>query len=104
MHAALLSAIQNYANSTEGTDPIIYSPSRYPYFFADLNGDGAISEGEGNYGTWTPRLLRAAYNYQFVAKDPGAFAHNGLYLLQVMYDGLVDLGADVSGMTRPSVE
>jgi hypothetical protein len=101
MQAALLSALQDYANNTAGTDPIIYSPSRYPYYFADLDGDGAISEGEGSYGTWTPRLLRAAYNYQFVAKDPGVFAHNGKYILQVMYDGLVDLGADVSGMTRP---
>jgi hypothetical protein len=101
MQAALLSAMQDYANSNAGTDSIIYSPSRYPYFFADLDGNGMIDEGEGSYGTWTPRLLRAAYNYQFVAKDPGGFAHNGKYLLQVMYDGLVDLGADVSGMTRP---
>jgi hypothetical protein len=101
MQAALLSAMQGYASNTEGVDGIIYDSHSYPYFFADLDGDGVMSEGDDRYATWTPRLLRAAYNYQFVAKDPGGFAHNGKYLLQVMYDGLVDLGADVSGMTRP---
>jgi hypothetical protein len=33
-----------------------------------------------------------AKNYQWVAKDPGAFAHNGKYILQVLYDSLQDLG------------
>ncbi len=59
---------------------------------------------ETNYGnryaTWTPRLLQAAYNYQYVAKDPGGFAHNAKYILQVLYDSLNDIG-DASGMTRP---
>jgi hypothetical protein len=105
MQAALLTAMQAYANGVEGADAIIYSSAAYPYFFVDGNGDGVADPGEASsdtrYGTWTPRLLRAAYNYQYVAKDPGGFAHNGLYLIQVMYDGLVDLGADTSGMTRP---
>jgi hypothetical protein len=107
MHAALLAAMQAYANATEGVEPIIYSPVSYPYFFIDVDNNGVADPGEASsetrYGTWTPRLLRAAYNYQYVAKDPGGFAHNGLYLIQVVYDGLVDLGADVSGMTRPVV-
>ena len=30
-----------------------------------------------NYnGNWTPKLLRAAFNYQYTQKDPGAFVHN----------------------------
>jgi hypothetical protein len=107
MQAVLLAAMQDYANRTDGADAIIYSSASYPYFFVDVDGNGVADPGEASsdtrYGTWTPRLLRAAYNYQYVAKDPGGFAHNGLYLIQVMYDGLVDLGADVSGMTRPVV-
>jgi hypothetical protein len=49
-------------------------------------------------------LLRAAYNYTWAAKDPGSFAHNGLYMLQVLYDTLQDIGGSdaVSGMTRPA--
>jgi len=98
-------AMQDYAGSTEGTDAIVYDAHAYPYFFIDSNGDGVATPDEANYGngyaTWTPRLLAAAYNYQYSQKDPGAFAHNGKYVLQVLYDTLVDLGADTTGMTRP---
>jgi hypothetical protein len=100
MQEALYAAMQAYAADTAGT-PILYNGSRYPYFFADPNGNGEIDEGEGSFASWTPRLLRAAYNYQYAQKDPGAFAHNGTYVLQFLYDGIEDLGGDVSGMTRP---
>ena len=57
------------------------------------------------YQSWTPRLLRAAYNYQFVAKDHGAFAHNPHYVMQLMFDSLADLSqvatVDMTGLTRP---
>jgi hypothetical protein len=98
MYEALYAAIQAYAADTAGT-PLVYSPTAYPYFFADANGNGAIDEGEAGYATWTPRLLRAAYNYQYVTKDPGAFAHNSRYILQLLYDSLADLGATTG--TRP---
>jgi len=84
VHEALYGAIQAYAADTIGT-PIEYNPNRYPYWFT--------ADGEG-YATWTPRLLQATYNYQYGTKDPGAFAHNGKYILQVLYDSL-------AGMTRP---
>ena len=93
MHEALYAAIQDYATNTIGTD-IVYNADRYPYWF---------TTDEEGYATWTPRLLQAAYNYQYAAKDPGAFAHNGEYILQTLYDSLKDIGGDVSGMTRPEV-
>jgi hypothetical protein len=89
---ALYAAMQAYAESTEGVSPIEYNPASYPYFFDDA--------GE-RYATWTPALLRAAYNYQYAQKDPGAFAHNPKYLIQVLYDSIEHVGGDVSGMTRP---
>jgi len=89
---ALLLAMQEYAAATEGVSPIEYDSHAYPYFFDDA--------GEG-YSTWTPALLRAAYNYQYATKDPGGFAHNGAYVLQILYDSLEAMGGDVSGMTRP---
>lgn len=101
MAEALYAAIQNYAVNTEGTQPILYSSHAYPYFFADANGNGELDEGEGGYNTWTPDLLRAAYNYQYAQKDPGAFAHNGQYVLQFLYDSIQSMGGDVSAMTRP---
>ncbi len=104
MHQALYQAIQTYAAETVGVG-IVYDPHVYPYFFTDTNGNGTADAEEVNFGnryaSWTPRLLRAAYNYQWVAKDPGAFAHNGKYILQVLYDSLEDIGGDVTGMTRP---
>jgi hypothetical protein len=100
IHEALYAAIQAYAADRAGA-AILYNPGRHPYFFGDANANGELDEGEEAYASWTPRLLRAAYNYQWVAKDPGAFAHNGKYMMQVLIDSLKDIGGNVSGMTRP---
>jgi hypothetical protein len=104
LREALFAALQAYAADTVGTG-IVYSDAAYPYFFADSNGNGLPDPDELNFGnrytTWTPRLLRAAYNYQYASKDPGGFAHNSRYLLQVLYDSLADLRANTAGMVRP---
>ncbi len=95
MREALYAAIQEYATNVVGT-PIVYNAHAYPYWF---------TETEERYTTWTPRLLKAAYNYQYTMKDPGAFAHNAKYIIQALYDSLADLGAkvtvDMTGMVRP---
>jgi len=96
---ALLVAIQDYA--AKAGAPIQYDGHRYPYFIADPNANGTVDEGEGNYAAWTPRLLKAAYNYQYSQKDPGAYAHNAKYVVQFLYDSIEDLGGDVSKFTRP---
>ncbi len=106
MHEALYAAILTYAAETAGT-PIVYTPASHPYWFIDTNANGEADPDEINsgnrYASWTPTLLRAAYNYQYIAKDPGAFAHNSDYALQVLYDSLESIGgADaVAGMARP---
>ncbi|MBZ0294482.1 MAG: cytochrome c family protein [Anaerolineae bacterium] len=105
---ALLVAIQDYATNVVGTS-IAYNPNAYPYFYADPNGDGVLDEDEmadaERYAQWTPTLLRAAYNYQFVQKDPGAFAHNADYILQVLYDSIEGIGGEdaVANFNRPPV-
>ena len=104
MQEVLYAAILKYAAETVGT-PIVYHPYIYPYFFIDTNGNGVADPEEANFGNrynaWTPRLLKAAYNYQFASKDPGAYTHNGKYILQVLYDSIADIGGSVAGMTRP---
>jgi hypothetical protein len=97
---ALYAALQQYAAETAGA-PIVYDGADRPYFFADGNANGQVDEGETGYASYTPRLVIATYNYQYMAKDPGAFAHNGRYVMQVLYDTIESLGGDVSGMTRP---
>lgn len=107
LEEALFAAIQAYAASTAGT-PIAYDAHAYPYWFADTNANGVADPDESNFGnryvTWTPTLLRAAYNYQYAQKDPGDFAHNPHYILQVLYDSIEAVGGDVSGYTRPPVK
>ncbi|HEY5902028.1 MAG TPA: hypothetical protein VIU39_05705 [Anaerolineales bacterium] len=100
---ALFAAIQNYAETKAGV-PIIYSADAYPYFFADADKDGKPDTKDNRpvaYNAWTPRLLKAAYNYQYSIKDPGAFTHNPKYVMQFLYDSIKDLGGNVSGLTRP---
>jgi hypothetical protein len=101
----LYAAIQSYAETKAGT-PIVYDPNSYPYFFVDADKDGKPDKGDKGligYNAWTPRLLKAAYNYQYSIKDPGAFAHNPMYVMQFLYDSIKDLGGDVSQLTRPEV-
>jgi hypothetical protein len=100
---ALYTAIQTYAEKKAGT-PIVYDAATYPYFFVDANKDGKADtndKGPIGYNAWTPRLLEAAYNYQYSIKDPGAFAHNPQYVMQFLYDSTKDLGGDVSKLKRP---
>ena len=102
LSAQLYSAIQTYA-ADAGT-PLVYDSAAYPYFFVDTDGNGETSEDEAiydnAYNAWTPRLLKAAYNFQVVQKDPGGFAHGGKYLIQLLVDSIEDLGSDVSGFAR----
>ena len=106
MRMELMSAIQSYTAGTLNT-PIAYNSLSYPYWFKDNNGNGQADPDESvtanRYNQWSPRLLQAAYNFQWATKDPGAFAHNGQYILQVLYDSLRDVGGNVAGKTRPAV-
>ncbi len=99
LHAKLLDAIRAYAAEVAGT-PIGYAPGSFPYFFIDTDADGAISPEEAavpnRYASWTPRLLKAAYNYQVAAKDPGGYVHNPHYLLQLLHDSLESLSERVA--------
>lgn len=105
MQEELLAAIQAYAIATDGVEAIVYDPHAYPYFFTDLNADGVATPDEANFdnrfATWTPALLRAAYIYQYAEKDPGGFAHNGSYVMQMLYDAHEAIGGDTSIWIRP---
>lgn len=100
----LYAALQAYASKTVKVG-IVYSAPDYPYFFKDTNSNGKPDPNEVNnnnsYNAYSPRLLRAAYNYQWSIKDPGVYAHNAKYIMQVLYDSIKDLGGDVNGITRP---
>lgn len=92
LHAKLHDAISHYAANVAGM-PIAYA-DRFPYYFV---GDAELTPAS-RYASWTPALLRAAYNYQFVAKDRGAYAHNPHYAVQLLHDSIADL-AQASGLS-----
>jgi hypothetical protein len=89
-------ALQRYASNVAGM-PIVYESHTYPYFFNDTNGNGVPEESEANYGnryrSFTARSLKAAYNYQVSQKDPNAYAHGGKYVIQLLYDSIMDLNS-----------
>jgi Cytochrome c7 and related cytochrome c len=99
MREKLAAAITLYAKNV-ANKPIVYKEDIFPYFFNDTNGNGVADPDEtkfpNRYNAWTPRLLKAAFNYQFVTKDPGSYAHNPVYTLQILYDSLADLGTKVN--------
>ncbi len=96
LQAMLLTAIQTYGNEVNKA-PIAYTADSNPYWFVDANGNGKVDAGETTaYASWTPRLLEAAYNYQLSVKDPGAFAHNAKYVIQLLYDSIDDLNSTLT--------
>jgi hypothetical protein len=107
IHEMLYRAIQAYASEVAG-QPILYA-SQFPYWFIDTNGNGEADEGEvafpNQYDSWTPRLVKATYNYHYVVEDPGGFMHNADYMIQLMYDTLDDLSnvvnVELGSLQRP---
>jgi hypothetical protein len=98
----LYAEIQKYAEATAGT-PIVYDGHANPYYFVDADKNGEIDKDDKGanirYNAWTPRLLKAAFNYQYSQKDPGAFVHNPQYVIQFLIDSIGDLGGS-SAATR----
>ncbi|MCJ7681725.1 MAG: hypothetical protein MUP70_13425, partial [Candidatus Aminicenantes bacterium] len=105
----LYATMQHYANTVTHL-PIAYDSASYPYFFNDLNANGQVDADEGvsanGYSSFTARLVKAAYNYQMVLKDPAGYAHGGKYLIELMYDSMEDLNSamanpvSMAGMSR----
>jgi hypothetical protein len=96
----LYAEIQTYAKAKTG-NAIVYNPDVYPYWFADANGNGEADADEKAFTTWTPNLLKAAYNFNFLRKNPGAQVHNGKYVIQIAIDSIEALGGDISKFVRP---
>jgi doubled CXXCH domain len=107
MKALLMQAIQQYAKESIGI--AIGWADQSPFLFIDTDQDGTISSEEATranaYTTFTPRLMRAAFNYQFSKKDAAGYVHNGKYILQLLYDAIEDLasitGFPMSNLVRP---
>jgi hypothetical protein len=98
LQEALYKTMQEYASKVVGT-AIVYDSARYPYYFADANANGAVDEGEKGYAAFSVRLLQAAYNYQVSKKDPGNYAHNAAYHIELLFDSIESLMMEMGGDT-----
>ena len=106
--ARLYAAIQAYCAAAadsvtppSGASYVAYSSTGYPYWFKDTNRNGVVDADETTAMKFDSKSLRAAFNYQYYQKEPGAWAHNNPYIAQILYDSIADLGGDVTGLTRP---
>jgi hypothetical protein len=117
--ALLFKAIRNYAALK--LKPICYSAATNPYWFnntdtADTTGVCTAAEAipsnvydkytdpvtaVASNGNWTPRLVRAAYNYQYLMKEPAAWAHNPRYIIEMLYDATRDLNIALPATAGP---
>jgi hypothetical protein len=97
-----LDTIKSYARTIVGR-PIGYDPNTNPYWFFDTNDNGVVDPEEAtssnSYNAFTARLLKAAYNYQVSKKDPNNYAHNGKYIIELLYDSIDDLNTKLTSPT-----
>jgi hypothetical protein len=94
LRAKLLTAIQSYATNVVGTaicfDNSATNPNRF-YLDDGTSVNGRCGAQVTEYNKYTPRLLKAAYNYMIATNDVGAWAHNPRYAIEVIYDTIADL-------------
>lgn len=103
----LYNAMWSYSKDICGA-PIVYEAHSYPYWFKDTNENGIADPEEAvssnGFRLFTPRLMKAAYNYQVYQKDPGGFAHGGKYMIQLLYDSLMSInGANLNPIWLPNM-
>jgi hypothetical protein len=88
MRLKLKEAIDRYTAETEGVETIVLT-SRF------------TNEAGDAYATWTPRLMRSAFNYVYSDLDAAGYTHNPHYMLQLLFDSIEDMGGSLSGLVRP---
>jgi hypothetical protein len=102
-------AIEVYDSNNDAT-PDVYHFEDYPYFqLFHLDEEGepidANNDTIPDYSTqtWKPASAKAAFNWQFIYKDPGAYAHNPKYAVQLLRDSYNDLAYAQSLAGAPSI-
>jgi hypothetical protein len=105
--ARLLAAIQAYCKTATdsgvtGANYVAYNAAAYPYFVVDANKNGVWDPGETTGPKFDTKTFRATFNYNFTVKEPGCWAHNPKYTLQILYDSIQDLGGNLTGLIRPT--
>ena len=77
---------------------IYYNPNAYPYFFKVPSPQIVPNR----VTSWRESQLEAAFNLNFVEKEPGAYAHNFKYAVQILRDSYEVLAGKALNGVRPS--
>jgi hypothetical protein len=107
--AQSIQALQQKVIAALQTKGIFYNDLAYPYFFSD-------AASTSSFTAWTPATYKAAFNLSFSVKglpsgatsqanvpNASAAVHNYKYIIQLLQDGLADLGAPLSATAvRPA--
>lgn len=99
LKASLYTALVDYSKLIDSTRWLCYGEG-YPYMFIDTDQDGVCDPEEqvssNGYNRFTPRSLKAAYNFKFGSAEPGKWAHNLVYTAQILGDAIDDLNAGIT--------
>jgi len=109
MSILLYNAIETFDGNNDST-PDVYYLGGYPYFqlyHLDNRGnpiDVSPADGVPDFPTqtWEPATAKAVFNWQFLHGEPGAYAHNPKYAVQLLRDSYNDL-LDAQPAGAPSI-
>jgi hypothetical protein len=95
LQTKLYAAIQAYAKNVVGTQicniiPAAGTTAPDNKFYV-WDGSTPCATTMTAYNKYTPRLLKAAYNFLMSQNDFGSWAHNPRYAIEVLYDTIQDL-------------
>lgn len=93
----LKTKIEDYLKS----QGIYYDSINYPYFWNDPT-CRTNSNPDCRNKTWTVGQLEAAFNFQFVNKEGGAYVHNFRYAVQLLRDSYEKMTGTTLAGSRPS--
>ena len=86
----LIVVIEAYNMNPVDSTMDVYYQAGYPYF--------VLTDANQN---WDVPLAAATFNWQYIYKDPGAFAHNGKYAAELLRDSFEDLTGTPLNGDRP---
>jgi hypothetical protein len=95
---AYCAAIADGVTPPNGASYVAYKGDAYPYWFKDSNKNHEVDAEETSAMRFDSKSLRAAFNYQYYQKEPGAWAHNNRYIVQVLFDSIEDLVGVLNGL------
>ncbi len=102
----LLAALQMYGTNVGGANMCMRLDTsglaNQPYVLVDALVACGTTPNNVAYNKFTARSLRASFNYMWVNNDPGQWAHNPRYAIEILFDSIADLNAGIAAdVTAP---